>query len=192
MSSPRSTPRRAHCPRDAGPPPCASCSTRDARADAKFSSPDLFEDKQRCWVDSRANLGLRALRSAVLAALRVGAPVGVIGSRSITAPPLERRSSRMLGRPPDPARGAFRTTGVIQTDAGRQHRAPRLPLINRRGASWGNWTRSIHDAKGRRSPTPSRSRPCELRPNRGACCAAPLATSPMCLARRSAANLDAQ
>jgi S1-C subfamily serine protease len=117
------------------------------RADAKVLGYDLFEDTALLRVDP-AHLGLRALPMGRARALRVGAPVAVIGS------PFENRASLSTGVVSQLDRQiaapgvCFRTTGVIQTDAAVNPGNSGGPLMNAGGRVVGMVTAINPDAKG--------------------------------------------
>jgi S1-C subfamily serine protease len=117
------------------------------RADAKVLGYDLFEDTALLQVDP-AQLGLRALPMGRARALRVGAPVAVIGS------PFENRASLSTGVVSQLDRQiaapgvCFRTTGAIQTDAAVNHGNSGGPLLDARGRVVGMVTAINPDAKG--------------------------------------------
>ncbi|MDX6618223.1 MAG: hypothetical protein QOK36_609 [Gaiellales bacterium] len=117
------------------------------RADAKVLGYDLFEDTALLEVDP-AHLGLRALPLGRARALRVGAPVAVIGS------PFENRASLSTGVVSQLDRQiaapgvCFRTTGVIQTDAAVNPGNSGGPLMDAGGHVVGMVTAINPDAKG--------------------------------------------
>jgi S1-C subfamily serine protease len=117
------------------------------RADATVLGYDLFEDTALLKVDP-AHLGLRALQLGRARALRVGAPVAVIGS------PFENRASLSTGVVSQLDRQiaapgvCFRTTGVIQTDAAVNPGNSGGPLMNAAGRVVGMVTAINPDAKG--------------------------------------------
>ena len=117
------------------------------RADVKVLGYDLFEDTALLQVDP-AQLGLRALPLGRARALRVGAPVAVIGS------PFENRASLSTGVVSQLDRQiaapgvCFRTTGVIQTDAAVNPGNSGGPLLDARGRVVGMVTAINPDARG--------------------------------------------
>ena len=117
------------------------------RADATMLGYDLFEDTALLRVDPHL-LGLRALRLGRARALRVGEPVGVIGS------PFENRASLSTGVVSQLDRQiaapgvCFRTTGAIQTDAAVNPGNSGGPLLDARGRVVGMVTAINREAVG--------------------------------------------